>query len=53
MQRFGRVDGLVINHGIVAPKKLADSSLDDFRRVYEVNTFSHLGIVRDTNLFGS
>jgi NAD(P)-dependent dehydrogenase (short-subunit alcohol dehydrogenase family) len=46
VQRFGHVDGVVINHGIVAPKKLADSSLDDFRRVYEVNTFSHLEIAK-------
>jgi NAD(P)-dependent dehydrogenase (short-subunit alcohol dehydrogenase family) len=36
---FGRLDGVVVNAGIIAPtSKLADMSVERMRRVFEVNT---------------
>ncbi|KFH47442.1 putative oxidoreductase C30D10.05c-like protein [Hapsidospora chrysogenum ATCC 11550] len=46
VETFGKIDGLVINHGILAPKKLADSSIEDFRHVYDVNVFSYLTMAK-------
>ena len=44
---FGRLDGLVINHGVLAPvQRLADADLDAWKRLYDINVFSALAIVR-------
>ncbi len=37
---------MVINHGILEPKKVADVSLEEFRRVYDVNVLSCFAVVR-------
>lgn len=48
LKAFGKIDGLIINHGVLAPKKLADVSLDEFKEVYNVNVFSYLATVRNS-----
>lgn len=45
MTAFGRVDGLVINHGILSPRRVAEASPEEFRHVYDVNVFSYLAMV--------
>ncbi|CAK7272714.1 hypothetical protein SEPCBS57363_005285 [Sporothrix epigloea] len=44
---FGRVDGLVVNHGVLAPvQRLADADLDAWKRLYDTNVFSALTIAK-------
>ncbi|CAK7203775.1 hypothetical protein SEUCBS139899_006522 [Sporothrix eucalyptigena] len=44
---FGRVDGLVINHGVLTPvQRLADADLDAWKRLYDINVFSALAIAK-------
>ncbi len=45
VKAFGKIDGVVINHGVLNPGKLSDVSLEEFRHVYDVNVFSYLAIV--------
>lgn len=46
-ERFGRLDSLIINHGSLDPvKKIADSSPDEWRKAYDVNIFSAVGMVQ-------
>ena len=47
VKAFGRLDGIVINHGVLSPiTKIADSNADDWRRLYDANVFSALALVR-------
>ena len=44
---FGRLDGLVINHGMLAPMtRLVDADIDDWKKLYDINLFSALAFVR-------
>ncbi|KAM0741246.1 hypothetical protein ACQRIT_004103 [Beauveria bassiana] len=38
--KFGRIDGVVINHSVLENKKLADMSVENFRSMYEINVVS-------------
>lgn len=40
----------MLNHGVLAPKKLSEVSVDEFRQVYDVNAFSQLAIVSECQL---
>ncbi|KAM3454149.1 hypothetical protein MY3296_003204 [Beauveria thailandica] len=44
--KFGRIDGVVINHGVLENKKLADMSVDNFRSMYEINVVSCFAIAK-------
>jgi NAD(P)-dependent dehydrogenase (short-subunit alcohol dehydrogenase family) len=47
LQTFGKLDGVIINHGVLDPvRKVADSTPEEWRRAYDVNFFSALGIVQ-------
>jgi NAD(P)-dependent dehydrogenase (short-subunit alcohol dehydrogenase family) len=46
VESFGKIDGIILNHGTLAPKRLADSTVDEFKRVYDINVFSYLTLVR-------
>lgn len=37
---FGKLDALVLNVGIPAMGSVADTPVDEWRRVFEINTFS-------------
>lgn len=43
---FGKVDGLVVNHGMLAPNKFADTTLEEWKKVYDINVFSGIALVR-------
>lgn len=44
---FGRLDSVIINHGMLEPiQRLADADLDAWKRIYDVNVFSALALVR-------
>ena len=44
---FGQLDGLVLNHGILAPAtRIADSSPEEWRHCFDVNFFSLIDFVR-------
>jgi NAD(P)-dependent dehydrogenase (short-subunit alcohol dehydrogenase family) len=45
VKSFGRLDGLVINHSVLDPKKLADVTPENFKYVYDVNVFSCFAVV--------
>jgi len=42
---FGKVDGLVVNHGMLAPNKFADTNLEEWKKVYDINVFSGIALV--------
>ncbi|OIW31164.1 NAD(P)-binding protein [Coniochaeta ligniaria NRRL 30616] len=43
VKTFGRLDGLVVNHGILTPiKRIADSTVEEWKRIYDANFFSAL-----------
>lgn len=46
MQKFGRLDGMVINHGILDSKLLKDATLESIKYTYDVNVFSCIAMVR-------
>ncbi|KAI6781973.1 putative oxidoreductase C30D10.05c-like protein [Emericellopsis cladophorae] len=46
VEKFGGVNGVVINHGVLNPKKMVDSSLEDLKRVYNVNVFSNFTMAK-------
>jgi NAD(P)-dependent dehydrogenase (short-subunit alcohol dehydrogenase family) len=45
--KFGKLDGVVINHGLLEPiKRIADSDANEWRKAYDVSFFSAVAIVR-------
>ncbi|KPM36167.1 hypothetical protein AK830_g10410 [Neonectria ditissima] len=46
LSSFGQVDGIVINHGILAPKRFADCTVDEWKQVYDVNVFSGIALAK-------
>ncbi|XWW98358.1 hypothetical protein V2A60_006358 [Cordyceps javanica] len=40
VDKFGRIDGVVINHGVLENTALGDMSVDNFRSMYEINVVS-------------
>ncbi|KAI1116623.1 short-chain dehydrogenase [Nemania sp. NC0429] len=48
LKTFGRIDGLVVNHGQLSPiTKIADSNAEEWRRAYDVNVFSAVALVKE------
>lgn len=43
---YGKLDGLVINHGLLTIKKLSETSLEEFKAAYDVNVFSYLALAK-------
>ncbi|KAH6885318.1 hypothetical protein B0T10DRAFT_92931 [Thelonectria olida] len=43
---FGRIDGIVINHGVLEPKRFADTSIDQWKQLYDVNVFSGIAMAK-------
>lgn len=43
---FGRIDGLIVNHGVVAPvTRIVRAELDDWRKGFDINFFSAVEFV--------
>ena len=46
IQEFGRIDGIVINHGVLAPvKSVADCDIEAWKHNFDVNFFSAVAFV--------
>lgn len=46
VQSFGRLDGIVINHGVLSPmKRIENSTVDEWKEIYDANLFSALALV--------
>ncbi|KAL8672337.1 MAG: hypothetical protein Q9168_003190 [Polycauliona sp. 1 TL-2023] len=44
---FGQLDGLILNHGVLAPAaRIADSNPDEWRHCFDVNFFSLVAFVK-------
>lgn len=46
VKSFGKIDGIVISHGVLEPDKLSNVSMDTFRYAYDVNVFSCLAVAK-------
>ncbi|KAH7316741.1 short chain dehydrogenase [Stachybotrys elegans] len=46
IKSFGRLDGVVINHGLLESKKLGDTVMEQFKRLYDVNVHSCLALAQ-------
>ncbi|KAK7433270.1 hypothetical protein QQZ08_000206 [Neonectria magnoliae] len=46
LSSFGQVDGIVINHGILAPKRFADCTIEEWKKVYDINVFSGIALAK-------
>lgn len=47
MKLGGKIDGIVINHGALEPiKPIADSAVDEWKTMYDINFFSPLALVQ-------
>ncbi|CCC08821.1 unnamed protein product [Sordaria macrospora k-hell] len=45
---YGKLDGVVVNHGVLTPiTRLAEASIEDWKNHYDVNVFSALSIVKE------
>ncbi|KAF4995319.1 hypothetical protein FGRMN_5218 [Fusarium graminum] len=43
---FGKVDGLVVNHGFLVPKKFADTTPEEWKKIYDINVFSGIAMAQ-------
>lgn len=51
VKAFGKIDGLVINHGVLEPvTRLADSSIEEWKKAYDINVFSGLALVSENSV---
>ncbi|KAH6683679.1 short-chain dehydrogenase [Plectosphaerella plurivora] len=49
VKTFGRIDGLVINHGVLNPmSRLENASIDEWKENYNINVFSGLALIKAT-----
>jgi NADP-dependent 3-hydroxy acid dehydrogenase YdfG len=47
LERFGKVDSLIINHGVLDPvRKLADATTQDWKTGFDINFFAAIDLVR-------
>ncbi|TDZ35937.1 putative oxidoreductase [Colletotrichum spinosum] len=47
VEKFGRIDGVVINHGVLEPvTRLENASIEDWKKAYDVNVFSGLALAQ-------
>lgn len=45
-ERWGRLDAVIVNHGTLDPvKKVADAGVEEWRKGFDVNVFSAVGLV--------
>lgn len=47
LQTFGRLDGVIVNHGVLDPvNKVGDSSAEEWRDAYNINFFSAVALAK-------
>ncbi|KAG5916121.1 hypothetical protein E4U53_004361 [Claviceps sorghi] len=47
VKAFGRLDGLVLNHGLLVSQKFASLSAQEFNNIYDVNVFSCVAMAQE------
>ncbi|KAL7620949.1 hypothetical protein AAE478_008260 [Parahypoxylon ruwenzoriense] len=48
LKAFGRIDGIVVNHGVLSPiTRISESSPEEWRHAYDVNVFSALALIKE------
>ena len=46
LKKFGRIDGLILNHGVLEPAtRIADSNAEEWKKCFDVNFFSAVTFV--------
>ncbi|KLU83121.1 short-chain dehydrogenase [Magnaporthiopsis poae ATCC 64411] len=49
VKTFGRIDGLVINHGTLSPlARLENANIDEWKKAFDINLFSGVALVKAT-----
>lgn len=47
LKEFGTIDGVVVNHGTLAPvARISDANIEDWKHNFDVNFFSAIAFVR-------
>ncbi|RCI13353.1 hypothetical protein L249_0791 [Ophiocordyceps polyrhachis-furcata BCC 54312] len=46
VQSFGGIDGIVISHGVLDPRRIDGSTIDEWKHIYDVNVFSCLAMAK-------
>ena len=45
---WNRLDGLIVNHGVLNPvKRIADANAEDWRECFDINVFSAVAIIKE------
>ncbi|OTA79054.1 hypothetical protein M434DRAFT_402149 [Hypoxylon sp. CO27-5] len=48
LEAFGKIDGIVLNHGVLSPiTKISESSAEEWRRAYDINVFSSVALIKE------
>ncbi|KAI1392543.1 NAD(P)-binding protein [Hypoxylon trugodes] len=48
LKSFGRIDGIVVNHGVLTPiTKIFESSVEEWKHAYDINFFSALALIKE------
>lgn len=48
LKAFGRIDGIVVNHGVIVPiAKISEFNAEEWRRAYDINVFSALALIKE------
>ncbi|KAI0384334.1 NAD(P)-binding protein [Hypomontagnella monticulosa] len=48
IKAFGKIDGIVVNHGVLSPiTKIFESSAEEWRHAYDINVFSALALIKE------
>jgi NADP-dependent 3-hydroxy acid dehydrogenase YdfG len=51
ISRWGRLDSVIVNHGTLDPvKKIADASVEEWKKGFDVNVFSAVALVSPCSL---
>lgn len=46
ISKFGRLDGLIINHGVLNPvKRISETDAEEWRCAFDINVFSAIAMV--------
>jgi len=47
LKAFGKLDGIIVNHGVLSPMtRIADSDIAAWKKLYDANLFSALALVK-------
>ncbi|KAI8957810.1 NAD(P)-binding protein [Daldinia sp. FL1419] len=48
LKAFGKIDGIVINHGVLSPvTRIFESSAEEWRKAYDINVFSVVALLKE------